>query len=113
MSIGKNFAVMVAMMIIKANLKSTTKLMYKKDINLFVFYFKKEKKMLNNPFDKWINETTEYLTSLEKWKESVNTFLTDMTTFVHIVYKITIPFTSTIILWLIFLTIIVLRKEKK
>ena len=69
--------------------------------------------MINDHFKKWTNETTEYLADLDKWKESVNTFLTDMTTFMHIVYKIAIPFSSTVILWLIFLTIIVLRKEKR
>lgn len=68
--------------------------------------------MIKN-FEKWTNETTEYLTDLDKWKESVSTFLTDMTTFVSIVYKIAVPFSLTITLWLIFLTIIVLRKEKK
>lgn len=69
--------------------------------------------MLNNHFEKWINKTTDYLTDLEKWKESVSTFLTDMTTFVSIVYKIIVPFSLAIILWLIFLTIIVLRKGEK
>ena len=73
---------------------------------------RRREKMIND-LNKWINETTNYLTDLEKWKESINTFLTDMTTFVYIVYKITIPFSSTVILWLIFLTILVLRKGKK
>ena len=69
--------------------------------------------MLNNHFEKWINETTEYLTDLDKWKESVSVFLTDMTIFVSIIYKIAVPFSLAIILWLIFLTIVVLRKGKK
>ena len=43
---------------------------------------KKEKRMIKN-FENG-QTTTEYLTDLDKWKESVSTFLTDMTTFVSL-----------------------------
>lgn len=68
--------------------------------------------MLDNRFEKWADETTAYLTDLDKWKDSVSIFLSDMTTLTHVIYKVAIPFSLAVILWLIFLTILVVKKRK-